>query len=679
MPRAPALSAMLIALALPVALAASAAAQGPWWAPRYGEPLEASSVAERTRAAQELGRETRRGRAVQATQRLVTALHQERHPAVRDAIVGALARLGHPDALEALEEELQVSRARELQRLLLAIAAIAEAGSPRAATLLVEQLSTRGRSEFAREALRRAGLVTLPALLRALRDATEGRAEIARALGETRSHQATPGLLQVLAGEWQPTDGVAVLDALAVIADPRARGAVLAALADARDPRVERAALAALEALGAGPGADGVEQRLQSSDSGVAQKALAALLQVDPERGAVALTASVAASDPAVVQQAAELALAWRHPLVVPVLFGLVNEGSRAERAMSALAELDGGAGLPVLLHVARENAQHASTARHALAMALRRWAPALSRAQRRDAFDEVRREPGTRAWLLRALAGDEGVQPLLLHALGAEAAITRLQAAHALSVLGRFASAGAGDALLTAAQGEASAHVFRELAYAHVGLGQPCSDGARGLGARLHAADTRDAALLLMAGCGAQLSPRQHREVAQLARRQLASASPTARATAAWALARAGDPLATRTLLARAETEVDPWVRRAFARAVWVLASPVHAAEARSLARVESDTLSAAWLRDAGRGEGAARSFHARGDEILRVQIRPVDPVPEGLVVEVRLTEGRVLRVTTFPDGLLVVPDLAAGVADVEVVPSPPLDTEQD
>ena len=47
--------------------------------------------------------------------------------------------------------------------------------------------------------------------------------------------------------------------------------------------------------------------------------------------------------------------------------------------------------------------------------------------------------------------------------------------------------------------------------------------------------------------------------------------------------------------------------------------------------------------------------------------------------LVEVRLTEGRVLRVTTFPDGLLVVPDLAAGVADVEVVPSPPLDTERD
>ena len=181
------------------------------------------------------------------------------------------------------------------------------------------------------------------------------------------------------------------------------------------------------------------------------------------------------------------------------------------------------------------------------------------------------------------------------------------------------------------------------------------------------------------MAGCGTQLSPRQHREVAQLARRQLASASPAARATAAWALARAGDPLASRTLLARAEVEADPWVRRAFARAVWVLASPAHAAEARSLARVESDALSAAWLRDVARGEGAARSFQARGDEILRVQIRPVDPVPEGLVVEVRLTEGRVLRVTTFPDGLLVVPDLAAGVADVEVVPSPPLDAERD
>jgi hypothetical protein len=495
-PRVPSLS-LLLALTLPVALAAPAASQGPWWAPRYGEPLEASSVAERTRAAQELGRESRRGRTVQATQRLVTALHQERHPAVRDAIVGALARLGHPDALEALEEELQVSRARELQRLLLAIAAIAEGRLPaRRDPCWWSKLSTRGRSEFAREALRRAGLVTLPALLRALRDATEGRAEIARALGRDT---LAPGHPRACCRR-SPVSGSPPMAS-------RCWKRWLRSQIHERELRsTQRWSTPAtpvwsaprsvpLEALGAGPGADVIEQRLQSSDSAVSRQALAALLQVDPERGASALTASVAASDPAVVQQAAELALAWRHPLVVPVLFGLVNEGSRAERAMSALAELDGGAGVPVLMHVARENAQHASTARHALAMALRRWAPALSRSQRREAFDEVQREPGTRAWLLRALAGDEDVEPLLRRALGSEAAITRLQAAHALSVLGRFASAGAGDALLSAAQREMSAHVFRELAYAQVVLGQPCGAGARGLGARLHAADTRDAA----------------------------------------------------------------------------------------------------------------------------------------------------------------------------------------
>jgi len=241
------------------------------------------------------------------------------------------------------------------------------------------------------------------------------------------------------------------------------------------------------------------------------------------------------------------------------------------------------------------------------------------------------------------------------------------------------LASADAGHALLTAAQRETSAHVFRELAYAYVALDQPCTAAVRGFGGRLHAPDTRDPALLLLAGCSAQLSPRSQREVAQLARQQLASPTPATRATAAWALARGGDALATRTLLARLENEQDPWVRRAFARAIWVLARPEHLAVARSLARLESDGLSAAWLRDAGRGDRAAHHFAAAGEEILRVQIRPVDPVPEGVAVEVRLADGRVLRITTFPDGLLVVPDLAAGVADVEVVPSPSIDTERD
>lgn len=677
MPRAFVL--VVLTFSLLAVLSQHASAQAPWWAPRYGEPLEASSVAERARAATELGRETRRGRTAQAAERLVRALEEERHPTVREAIVSALARLGHVDALEPLAQQVEVSHARELQRLLLAIAAIAEAGSPRAASLLVEQLSTRGRSEFAREALRRAGLVALPALLRALRDSTGGRAEIARALGETGSHQATPGLLQALAGDWETADGVAMLEALAAIADPRAQDAVHRVLVSASDPRVERAALVALEALGAGPGAEDIEQRLLSRDAGVARQALATLLQVDPERGAVALTAAVAASDPAQVQQAAELALTWRHPLVVPVLFGLVNEGTRAQRAMSALAELDGGAGVPVLLHVARESAQHAGSARFALAMALRRWASALPRGERRDALAEVEREPGTRVWLLRALAADRNVEADLVRGLADEAAITRLHAAHALFVLGRYASAAAADELLAAAQRETSAHAFRELAYAYVGLDQPCTASVRGLGARLRAADTRDAALLLLAGCSAELTPRLHREVAQLARRQLTSPSTAARATGAWALARAGDPLATRTLLGRLEQEQDPWVRRALARATWVLAGSEHLAEARSLARIESDPLSAAWLRDAGRGENPTRHFAASGDEILRVQIRPVDPVPEGLGVEVRTTEGRALRVTTFPDGLLVVPDLAAGVADVEVVPSAPMDTERD
>ena len=50
-------------------LVRTAEAQAPWWAPRYGEPLEATTVAERTRAAEHLGRETVRSRVTAANAR----------------------------------------------------------------------------------------------------------------------------------------------------------------------------------------------------------------------------------------------------------------------------------------------------------------------------------------------------------------------------------------------------------------------------------------------------------------------------------------------------------------------------------------------------------------------------------------------------------------------------------
>lgn len=654
-------------------LVRTAEAQAPWWAPRYGEPLEATTVAERTRAAEHLGRETVRSRVTAANARLVLALPAERHPVVRDAIIVALGRLAHPDALEALVSELATSRSREAQRLLWAIAAVAEAGSARASSVLVDQLATRGRTEYAREALQRAGVAALPALLRALRDATDGRTEIARAIGALRSHQATPSLLRALDGEWQSVEGVALLEAIASVADPRARGGALRALARSDDLRVQRAALHALSTLGVGAGAEAIEPLLDSEDGALASQALETLLQIDPPRGAEALTASVAASDPTRVQQAAELALAWRHPRVVPVLFGLVNEGTRAERALSALAELDDGAGVGVLLHVARESPQHASAARTGLSLALRRYAAALPRGQRRDALDEIAREPGDRAALLRALARDASVIPDLRQALGDAAPITRLRAAHALMALGD-AGEGLGPPLFEAARRETSDAVFQELVYAYVHTRSSCPQQIAGVRDRLRAASTRDAALLLLSGCGAELPASLGREVAHEARRQLRSRSTWSRATAAWSLSRLGDPQATRTLLSHLEAESDPWVRRALARAVWVLAEPEHAAHARNASRMETDARAAAWLREAGRGPRGGRRFESHGEEVLRVQLRPVDPVPEGLTVDVRLDDGRALRITTYSDALLLLPDLAAGVADVEVAPTPAL-----
>ena len=276
----------------------------------------------------------------------------------------------------------------------------------------------------------------------------------------------------------------------------------------------------------------------------------------------------------------------------------------------------------------------------------------------------------------LRANHGDASVEASLLAALHAPAAITRLQAAHALMALGERASDAVGEAIVDAARDETSAAVFHELVYAHLHTRAGCPTTVRGIRTRVHTTETKDAALLLLAGCYGELTPSLRREVGQGARGQLAARSPISRATAAWSLARMGDGRATRTLLSRLENESDPWVRRAMARAIWVLAAPEHAAEARGVARIEGDARAAAWLREAGRGTLRGRRFAARGDEILRVQPRPVDPLPEGLVVEVRLGDGRALRVTTFPDGLLLIPDLAAGTADVEVVPTGTLST---
>jgi hypothetical protein len=269
----------------------------------------------------------------------------------------------------------------------------------------------------------------------------------------------------------------------------------------------------------------------------------------------------------------------------------------------------------------------------------------------------------------LRALAGDYDEEPALVDRLSAEASMTRRQAAQALGLLGAHATLAAPRALLRAAQSEDDDAVFRELAYTAVRLGGPCPSSLRGVEHRLRSAVAQDAALLLMATCADSLAPRSRRRAGEFARRRLGADEDRARATGAWALALLQDSRATRTLLRRLEGETTPWVRRAFARAIWVLATPRHATDAHTLARIENDTLSEAWLREAGSPAAGTRHFATRGAEILRVQIRPVDPQPEGLSVELHLPDGRALVTSTLPDGLTLMVELPAGSADVEVL----------
>ena len=348
--------------------------------------------------------------------------------------------------------------------------------------------------------------------------------------------------------------------------------------------------------------------------------------------------------------------------VLAAVLYGLLREGSRAEEAASALAELDAGQGVPILL---REAANDRSPALRALAVAARRWREELSPAVRNEALTRLRLHPDdARGWLLRAVARDRSVEGRLRRALQADDPVERAIGAFGLELIG---SADAAPWLVDALATESDPEAFRRMASSATTLGARVAPGS--LWARMEDPRVAAEAMLLAAALAEDFDLRRRRRLGETLRRNLRADDARTRAGAARALAVAGDRDAWRALLRRVETDVATEVRRAAARALNVLA-PESARDAlEAVGRVEEDGAIRRALREATRTRRRAEAFELRGRHVLRVRVVAAEGETEGgIPVEVVLPDGRWLRLRSLPSGEVFLADLPSGDADVRV-----------
>lgn len=653
--------ALVLALVLAASPAARASAQ-PWHelltGPREAARLESSSASDRRDAAIALGRfgEPRRAVAV-----LGGALASERDPEVRRAIVESLARRGDPSGVPALVEALRERDGRDRASVAAALGAI---GSDAAIRALVAALEDRAIAPAASQALVSAGASAVPHLLRAL--GTPARIHAIRALGAIGAPSATAHLVPLLADSAEDVR-VATLEALGAIGDPRAARSVSAMTNDAR-PRVAAAAIRALGRLD-GPGALPIaRQALERSDASLRREALRALVVLDPAATAPVLADAVTAHDPVLGPVAIELALASPHPALVALQYGLLREGTRASAAADALAEVEGGAGVPVLMREVRSGGAARPAIERALAIAVRRWSSDLPGDVVDEAHGALRasEEGGEpRTLVLRAVARDESAGRGLAARLASDDPRDRAAAALGLELLGDRAW---GDAIERALVRERDAEAFRRLASAALATGVRVSPAV--LTTALVDEATAPEALALAAAAGREMSFRQLRRRGEILRSSLRSNDARTRAGAARAIAIAGERGAWRALVARLD-DAAPEVRRAAARALEVLRVPEARAAIAARARIEED----AAVRDALGDAASAHErrplggFDAVGDQVLRLRIvAAAGETERGVPVDLVLPDGRWLRMRTLPTGELVLPDLPAGDADLRV-----------
>jgi HEAT repeat protein len=272
------------------------------------------------------------------------------------------------------------------------------------------------------------------------------------------------------------------------------------------------------------------------------------------------------------------------------------------------------------------------------------------------------------RSLVLRSVARDPRVGPLLVSSLGADDASVRAAAARGLELL---ADRRYSPAVAAALASERDSEVFRRLAAAATLLGAEVPYPA--LRRQLSSIETASEALVAAAGSLSRYGARRSSYLRSAFREALRAEDPRVRAGAARALLVCDDREAWRALVFTLDDAV-PEVRLAAASALahLAVAEATPAIEARW--RVEEDPRVLPALLDAAaapdrRPVRAPELGGRAGDESVRVRIVAVgEEGRSGVPVEILLPDGRWLRMRTLPSGELVVVDLPAAVVDVRV-----------
>ncbi|MBX3247134.1 MAG: HEAT repeat domain-containing protein [Myxococcales bacterium] len=583
---------------------------------------------------------------------LLEAPVSERDASVRRALGEALEARAHASNVEGLGEALRTASPVDATALSSALAAV---GTAEAAQALVDALVARDdlRAPIA-AALRSMGIIATPALTARLRDEPTFLPAIELLAGDV---EATPMLARLADGAgtgFPPPVRRAALVALARAGDARARPAVLRATEDP-DENVAALAWDALARVGR-PGDVGLlAARLEGAEGALRTKLLRQVMALDVGVAEPLLRAEVTSDDPDRVRAAADLVLSSPHAALLPILHGLIREGSRAEEAADALVEVDAGAGLGVLA----SELEHGAADTHeavtlAIALTMRRWP--LPRVERVRGLEALRGLSGERGLWLRAVAQDPTVAPAWRDRLGDVAPDRRALAAYALALLD---DRDARPALVDALEAETDVDVWRTAAVALAMLGGTL-EPAPLLAALADEARAPEAALLVS---GAPMSARHASRRDRQLRRLLRSTDPRARAHAALALGRLGQGGAWRAILDVA-TDPTPTVRRAAASALATL--PLSPSARGAVARHARRTTELPLRRLFERAASGLPYAAPRGREVLRARV--VSSSVAGLRAEIALGDGRTLRLPVPESGELVLADLPSQVADVQI-----------
>lgn len=669
----------------------------------HREALRTGTPAEQLRAARALGRVGDAAAAVAALAEALVAQEGQgsdrRAVPLQAAIVRSLARRGAAPELErALLSETASPRAGRVPGGLEVLAsALGGIGTEEAAKALFAGARDRGTWAVFRQELSRMGRVVLAPAASALADP-----DLEELAVDVLSRVPDPTSVPLLVPRL--TDGraevrMAALRGLARIGDPRAAPALAqrlrAAGAATVDDPLDAAGPPALAtgeldllldawAAVAPPvdAADLIEPFLAGSGTSpeLRGEALRAWATVDPPGARPRLAALLdGTAPPRTGRLAIEIVLAQRHPAYAPLLAAIARAPERADTACAALAELDGGAGLPELRQlVARPDPRVRQAALRELAVGLRRWPEAPGRtgalALLADTPPPAGAPPEER-WVLRALARDAAVLPEIRRGLGSEDPIPRSRAAEAAEhfpdpSLRRALAA----ALLVERPGpELTRRLVRAL------LAQRSLPWGRRLRAVVLARWRTSPVLLLLLGraLGEGASdPAAARAERSALRAGTRLTDPRGRALAARGHALAGDAGAALSLLRLAEDR-EPLVRLAAAWALAVLAPAEQVEALRGLARVEPRGEVRATLRRAAAGaDGAAPPLPAslRGDQVARFRVAvAADQAPHSSsapAVDVLLPDGDWRRLRPGSDGVALLSDLPPGRVDVRPLP---------